>query len=311
MFGLTFEINYDFLPWSPIKRFQKNKVNDLYYIRVQFLLHFIFEIIFKMKSNETSFLRFISILLFIRGHTLCREKWIVTLIRLVILLLGIFSSLFFFFFTVEWNTQPSNLMKNLLYLLWIFIIFIIHLHLFKTKKRTIVLTRNLMSVLSSLESRRLIRVALIASLSVLSYILFQFIIRVIVYRIRSILPIVSLFFDVFQNITILMIIIYVLFFYLLSFNLSNLLNLVIKYLTKHRNQAKLIYVHDILLEIEYNINGFDSLFSAIPFFSITINFLSATYQVLHLTTGNRLGSLVDFISDHIALILYLSFISNQ
>jgi len=101
---------------------------------------------------------------------------------------------------------------------------------------------------------------------------------------RSIPVIVSLFFNGLQNITISMIIIYFLFFYLLSFNLTNLLNLVIKYLTSHRNKSKLMHVHDILREVECNINEFDSLFLVIPFLAFTIILTLDTYQVLLVTT---------------------------
>jgi len=119
-----------------------------------------------------------------------------------------------------------------------------------------------------------------------------------------------MFFSDLESITIGMITIYFIFLYLLSFNLTNLFNLVTKYLKNHRNKAKLMCVHDILREIEYNINEFESLFSVIPF-SITINFSTATYHVLHLTTENSIRSIIDFTIDHIVLILYLSFISKN
>ena len=113
----------------------------------------------------------------------------------------------------------------------------------------------MVSILPSLEARRVIRVALIASLLGLSYILFQFIIiRVFFYRVRSILLIVSLFFTGLGNITISMIIIYFVFFYLLSFNLTNLLNLATKYLTSHRNNQN-FYLQSINETLNYNYNA--------------------------------------------------------
>jgi len=172
------------------------------------------------------------------------------------------------------------------------------------------MSRNLTSVLSPKQVRRLVRIAFNTVLFGLSFLMIQLIFRIFIYD-AKIIQIIIMFGQEIQSITIAMVIVYMVFFYLLCLNVLNLLNLVRKHLLKNGIQSKLMFVHDILREIEYNINGFDSIFSVIPFFSLTLNFVSATYLVIMLKRGLSIISCIEFIIDHIILILFIFFITNK
>ena len=172
------------------------------------------------------------------------------------------------------------------------------------------MSRNLTSVLSPKQVRRLVRIAFNTVLFGLSFLMIQLIFRIFIYD-AKIIQIIIMFGQEIQSITIAMVIVYMVFFYLLCLNVLNLLNLVRKHLLKNGIQSKLMFVHDILREIEYNINEFDSIFSVIPFFSLTFIFVSATYLVIGLRKGISIIGSIDFIIDHVISILFILFIANK